>query len=257
MSKTAQELLYELKHDKEHVFLLLFYRSDCPYTQPTKEAMKIFLEWLKTDHPNVKVYSIMDGAIQVFREALGITRTEMPTVPSAVVYYRGSRRWFLARRAPTSVQMQHFVELLDSLLPRLEERTAGSDPVFLTYYFNRRLRHDPIHMTIVGALMLLQQIRHTPIRFQPSNDMNMHGVLSVHGNVNKTFKGHAAADYLALLLEVNQRLGFGTENHHRNHNRKKHTNRAGGSGAELERQGGDATWADYLTGFTVVAAMLA
>lgn len=246
----AQQLLDKLKEDKKHVYLLLFYRSDCPYTAPTRAAMADFLGWLKQEYgQKVQVYSIMDRAIQIFREQLGISRDEMPTVPSAVVYYKGQRKWFLARRAPLSVQIQHFKELLDSLpLRHGGNRSAGAakeEPVFLTYYFHRLLRHDPIHVSVVGALMLLKQIRHTPIRFQPVGDMHMHGVLTVHGDVNRTFKGHAAANYLSLLLEVNQRLHLVPQKHHKP--------RQGGA----ERQGGDASWADYLTGFTVVAAMLA
>lgn len=254
-----EDLLRKLETDKKHVYLLLFYRSDCPYTPPTRQAMEGFLSWLKTEYGSrVKVYSIMDKAIQTVRDRLGISREEMPTVPSAVVYFKGQRKWFLARRAPLSVQVQHFQELVRSLPSTEENRAAGAEkggrgeePVFLTYYFHRSSRHDPIHMTIVGALLLLQQIRHTPIRFQVAKDMHMHGVLSVHGHVNRTFKGHAAADYLSLLLEVNQRLGLV----HHHHQKKRQHNRQGG--AEQEREAGDANWADYLTGFTVVAAMLA
>jgi hypothetical protein len=249
----ATSLLQQLEHDRKHVYVLTFYRSDCPYTAPTREAMRPFFEWLQTEYADkVKTYSIMDGAIQTFRDGLGISRDEMPTVPSVVVYYQGHRKWFLARLAPLSIQMQHFKELLASIPQhhRGRHRAAGGDekehPVFLTYYFHPLLRHDPIHMTIVGALFLLQSMRHTPIRFESVEDVHMHGVLSVHANVNRTFKGHAAANYLAVLLEVNQRLGL-TDRSHQKHSK----NRQGGADG-----GGGASWADYLTGFTVVAAML-
>lgn len=235
--------------DPKHKHLIFFYRSDCQFTPKTKANVAHLLASLPS---GVKVHEVYDGEIHVWKKALQIPAHELKGVPAILLYYRGKRRWFLARNAPLSVQQAHLKQLLSAVSSRSLERSAGNDarknnskPVFLTYHFNRAMRHDPVHIATVGGLMLLSKTKGTPVAYRPVPGIQMHGVLVAHGNPDRTYKGHAAADYVALLLEAHERL-----------TPRKMPSSAGQRAGGADN-GSGANWADYLTGFTVVAALLA
>lgn len=265
-AKQADEFLtaYKQREEGDHYFFFVFYRSDCPYTAPTKKALRLLQEHFDKPDSNVEWITVMNQAIHVIRKYLGIPVQYMATVPAAIVVHKKVWRSFLARHMDFHVQLAHFNSIKKQIRDEYSnwmvsaERRGGSEkgrrkttrrkekekgPVFFTYYFHRSMRHDPVHMTIVGALILLNRVRKMPTMYRPVNDLHMHGVLSVHGGINRTYKGHAAASYLARLLEANERFGL-------LQSRSSQERRGGGGN-------GGATWADYLTGFTITAALLA
>lgn len=248
--KVAMDL--EANKRKKLLYVLEFYRSDCPATEKSRTVMDILLNKRAEDR-TIRRVILVDQAIHPVKRYLHAD--DLMRVPSILLWSKGRRRWFLALHADGGTVEDHFARVARQLLRKSVSRAGGTaearaaedeedSPIFFTYFFSPVLRNDPVHLTIIGALTLLQEIRKTPVAYRPSADLNMHSVLIVHGPADHTYSGNAAARYLSTLLEVNERLGFLSSVPEL----AGMTNRAGGS---------EACWADVLTGLTVTAALLA